>query len=38
MPAIVLISADHADEMTAAFTRYEREYDVRLARSVHERG
>jgi thioredoxin reductase (NADPH) len=34
MPAIVLISEEHPDEMAAGFARYEREYDVRLARSL----
>jgi thioredoxin reductase (NADPH) len=36
MPAIVLIAAEHPDEMTAGFARYEREYDLRLARSLRE--
>jgi thioredoxin reductase (NADPH) len=36
MPAIVLISEEHPDEMAAGFARYEREYDVRLARSLRE--
>jgi thioredoxin reductase (NADPH) len=35
-PAIVLVSADHADEMLAGFARYVAEYDVRVARSCHE--
>ncbi|MCW2774117.1 MAG: response regulator [Nocardioides sp.] len=36
MPAIVLISEEHPDEMAAGFARYEREYDVRLARSLRD--
>ncbi|GAW52059.1 putative two-component thioredoxin reductase [Nocardioides sp. PD653] len=36
MPAIVLISGEHPDEMAAGFARYEREYDVRLASSLHD--
>ena len=35
-PAIVLIGAEHPDELRDAFSRYEREYDVRLTRSCHE--
>ncbi|GAA1155899.1 FAD-dependent oxidoreductase [Nocardioides aquiterrae] len=35
-PAIVLIGAEHPDELRAGFARYEREYDVRLARSCQE--
>lgn len=35
-PAIVLISAEHADEMLAGFARYTSEYDVRVARSCRE--
>ncbi|GAB3200403.1 FAD-dependent oxidoreductase [Nocardioides hungaricus] len=35
-PAIVLIGAEHPDELRDAFARYEREYDVRLARSCQE--
>jgi thioredoxin reductase (NADPH) len=35
-PAIVLIGAEHPDELRDAFARYEREYDVRLARSCRE--
>jgi thioredoxin reductase (NADPH) len=35
-PAILLVSADHPAEMAAGFTRYEREYDVRLARSLRD--
>ncbi|RYI97117.1 MAG: response regulator, partial [Actinomycetales bacterium] len=35
-PAIVLIGAEHPDELRDAFSRYEREYDVRLARSCKE--
>jgi thioredoxin reductase (NADPH) len=36
MPAIVLISEEHPDEMAAGFARYEHEYDVRLARSLRD--
>ena len=32
-PAIVLIGADHPDELRDAFARYQREYDVRLTTS-----
>jgi thioredoxin reductase (NADPH) len=32
----VLIAAEHPDEMAAGFARYEREYDVRLTRSLRE--
>ena len=35
-PAIVLIGADHPDELLDAFARYRQEYDVRLARSCRE--
>lgn len=35
-PAIVLIGAEHPDELRDAFGRYEREYDVRLARSCKD--
>ena len=35
-PAIVLIGAEHPDELRASFARYEQEYDVRLARSCKE--
>jgi thioredoxin reductase (NADPH) len=35
-PAIVLIGAEHPDELRAAFTRYEQEYDVRLVHSCRE--
>lgn len=35
-PAIVLISADHADVLEAQFARYAREYDVRVCRSAAE--
>jgi thioredoxin reductase (NADPH) len=34
-PAIVLISADHADVLEEQFWRYTREYDVRVAESAH---
>jgi thioredoxin reductase (NADPH) len=37
-PAIVLISADHADVLEEQFWRYTREYDVRVARSAEEAG
>lgn len=36
VPAIVLISEDHPDEMRAGFARYVAEYDVRVARSCRE--
>lgn len=36
LPAIVLVSPEHPDEMRAGFARYEAEYDVRLTRSLHE--
>src|SRR5919112_5062416 len=36
LPAIVLVSEGHADEMLAGFARYEREYDVRITRSLRE--
>src|SRR5919112_5984754 len=36
LPAIVLVSEGHADEMLAGFARYEREYDVRVTRSLRE--
>jgi thioredoxin reductase (NADPH) len=36
LPAIVLVSEEHADEMLAGFSRYEREYDVRVAHSLRE--
>ncbi len=36
MPAIVLISADHPDEMVAGFARYQQEYDVRVTGSLRE--
>lgn len=35
-PAIVLIGAEHPDELRDAFGRYEREYDVHLTRSCRE--
>ncbi|HEU5038224.1 MAG TPA: FAD-dependent oxidoreductase [Nocardioides sp.] len=35
-PAIVLIGAEHPDELRDAFARYEREYDLRLTRSCRE--
>ncbi len=35
-PAIVLIGAEHPEELRASFDRYEREYDVRLALSCRE--
>lgn len=35
-PAIVLIGAEHPDELRDAFGRYEREYDLRLTRTCHE--
>ena len=35
-PAIVLISAEHADEILAGFARYTSEYDVRVTRSCRE--
>ena len=35
-PAIVLIGADHPEELRDAFVRYEREYDVRLVHSCAE--
>ena len=35
-PAIVLIGAEHPDELRAGLARYEQEYDVRLARSCRE--
>ena len=35
-PAIVLISADHADVLEEQFWRYSREYDVRVAASAQE--
>jgi len=35
-PAIVMISADHADVLEEQFWRYSREYDVRVARSARE--
>ena len=35
-PAIVLIGSEHPDELRDAFGRYEREYDVRLARTCKE--
>ncbi len=36
VPAIVLISEEHPDEMLAGFARYQHEYDVRVARSCRE--
>jgi thioredoxin reductase (NADPH) len=36
LPAIILVSEEHADEMRAGFARYEREYDVRVAGSLRE--
>src|ERR687890_569833 len=36
LPAIVLVSEGHADEMIAGFARYEREYDVRVTHSLRE--
>ena len=36
LPAIVLVSEEHSDEMLAGFARYEREYDVRVTRSLRE--
>jgi thioredoxin reductase (NADPH) len=35
-PAIVLIGAEHPDELRDSFARYEQEYDVRLAQSCKE--
>ena len=35
-PAIVLIGAEHPDELRDAFSRYEREYDLRLTRTCLE--
>lgn len=35
-PALVLIGAEHPDELVAGFARYEQEYDVRLVRSCRE--
>lgn len=35
-PAIVLISADHADLLAQQFARYSHEYDVRVTRSLEE--
>ncbi|GAB6985983.1 NAD(P)/FAD-dependent oxidoreductase [Nocardioides pyridinolyticus] len=35
-PAIVLIGAEHPEELRDAFGRYEREYDLRLTRSCLE--
>lgn len=35
-PAIVLVSEHHVDDLQDAFGRYEREYDVRCARSCAE--
>lgn len=35
-PAIVLIGPEHPDELLDAFSRYEREYDVRLARTCKD--
>ena len=36
IPAIVLIGAEHPDELRDAFRRYDHEYDVRLTRSCLE--
>ncbi|WP_235547577.1 MULTISPECIES: FAD-dependent oxidoreductase [unclassified Nocardioides] len=36
MPAIVLISEEHPDDMRAGFARYTHEYDVRSAASLRE--
>ena len=36
LPAIVLVSEEHADEMRAGFARYAAEYDVRVTRSLQE--
>lgn len=36
VPAIVLLSADHADVLEEQFWRYTREYDVRMASSAAE--
>ncbi len=36
MPAIVLVTETHADEMLAGFSRYQQEYDVRVTRSLRE--
>ncbi len=36
IPAIVLIGAEHPDELRAGFARYRQEYDVRLAASCRE--
>ena len=36
LPAIVLVSEGHADEMLAGFARYQREYDVRVTHSLRE--
>jgi thioredoxin reductase (NADPH) len=36
LPAIVLVSEEHADEMLAGFARYAQEYDVRVARSLRQ--
>lgn len=35
-PAIILISADHADTLTSQFSRYAGDYNVRVARSAQE--
>ncbi len=35
-PAIVLIGAEHPDELLGGFARYQHEYDVRLVRSCRE--
>ncbi|CAI9416594.1 FAD-dependent oxidoreductase [Nocardioides sp. T2.26MG-1] len=36
IPAIVLIGAEHPDELLSGFARYQHEYDVRLVRSCRE--
>ncbi|MFY0406457.1 FAD-dependent oxidoreductase [Solicola sp. PLA-1-18] len=36
MPAIVLVSGEHGDHLREAFARYEREYDLHVARSSQE--
>ena len=36
LPAIVLVTEGHADEMREGFSRYAREYDVRVTRSLRE--
>jgi thioredoxin reductase (NADPH) len=36
LPAIVLVSEFHADELLAGFARYQHEYDVRVTRSLRE--